>query len=385
MRPIRSLVAALPLAVLLAGCSSNEPFEEPAPVPEVVSTVELEERWEISVGDGHDDQLLYLQPLNTGDTLYAVSADGEMLAVQADNGEIVWEKDLDLEVMAGLAGDAEQLYLVTRNARLQAYSRENGEKLWEAPLPNEAIARPGTNGRLVVAQTIDGKVLAFDASNGERAWQYDGSVPVLSLRAAASPLVASDAVLVSLASGRVIALGASSGQPAWQYQVGVPEGRTELERLVDVTAEPLVLDTAALVVGYQGKLAMVDLRNGQEIWNRSGVSSLHPPALDQGNIYISRSNGEVRAYRGQDRRELWTQDALAWRQPTAPMAVNGHVLVGDFEGYIHILDQQDGSLQGQLHYDGDGLRAPFQRLQDGSILVFGNSGRLAAYELRQRD
>ena len=130
---------------------------------------------------------------------------------------------------------------------------------------------------------------------------------------------------------------------------------------------------------------MVDLRNGQEIWNRSGVSSLHPPALDQGNIYISRSNGEVRAYRGQDRRELWTQDALAWRQPTAPMAVNGHVLVGDFEGYIHILDQQDGSLQGQLHYDGDGLRAPFQRLQDGSILVFGNSGRLAAYELRQRD
>lgn len=391
MRPLvipdflRQLFIGAALAWVLVGCSSNEPFEEPAPVPDVVSTVELEREWRVSVGDGHDDQLLYLQPLNTGDKLYAVSADGEMLAVSSDDGKVLWEKDLDVNVMAGLAGDREHLYLVTRNASLQAYNRENGKLRWEAPLPNEALARPGTNGQLVVAQTIDGKVLAFDASNGEKVWQYDAAVPVLTLRAASSPLVASDAVLISLANGRVMALSASSGQPAWQYQVSVPEGRTELERLVDVTAEPLVLETAALVVGYQGKLAMVDIRNGQEIWSRSGVSSLHMPALDQGSIYIARSNGEVKAYRGQDRRELWTQDALAWRQPTQPMAVGDHLLVGDFEGYIHILSQEDGSLQGQLHFDSDGLRVPFQRLQDGRILVFGNSGRMAAFELRQRD
>lgn len=385
MKPIRALLAAMPLVVLLAGCSSNEPFEEPAPVPEVVSTVELEERWDVSVGDGHGDQLLYLQPLNTGDTIYAVSANGRMVAVNATNGSFRWKRSLGVNVMAGLAGDSRHLYLVTRNAWLQAYSRDNGEKLWETVLPNEVIARPGTNGELVVAQTIAGTVLAFDAKTGKKVWQYDGSVPVLTLRAAASPLVASDAVLVSLASGRVIALSAVTGLPVWQYQVGVPEGRTELERLVDVAAEPLVLDTAALVVGYQGKLAMVDLRNGQEIWNRPGVSSLHPPALGQGNIYISRFNGEIHAYRGQDRRELWTQDALAWRQPTAPMAVDDYLLVGDFEGYIHVLSQQDGALQGQLHFDDEGLRVPFQRLQDGSILVFGNGGRMAAYELRQRD
>ncbi|WP_297794716.1 outer membrane protein assembly factor BamB [uncultured Marinobacter sp.] len=382
-----SLVRLATLAALVfvfAGCSTKEPFEEPAPVPDIEDTVELEPVWTMHVGDGHVDQFLYLAPLNTGDLLYAASADGEVYAVESGNGKVVWYREVDAQVFAGVGGDREQLYLVTRDARLMALSREDGEVLWDTPLPNEVLATPQSNGTIVVVQTTDGKVLSFDTKNGEKAWQYDSVVPVLSMRAAAPPLVGSELVLAGFANGKLLGLAADSGQPVWQYEVGQPKGRTELERLVDVTSQPLILENAALVVGYQGKLALVNLRNGDEIWSRE-ASSLHSPMVGAGSIYVSSANGDIRAFRGSDRRELWTQDRLSWRQTTQPVVYDDYLLVGDFEGYIHIMSLEDGSLQGQLEFDDDGLRVPAQRLRNGNLLVYGNSGKMTVFELKERD
>ncbi|MEE3117261.1 MAG: PQQ-binding-like beta-propeller repeat protein, partial [Pseudomonadota bacterium] len=256
------LGAGMVTMLALAGCSTTDTFEQPAPVPEIESSVEFEQVWSMSVGDGHDEDFLYLAPLNTGEVLYAASADGVLYAVRAENGKVVWRAKLDDRIFAGVGGDAERLYLTTRDADLLALSREDGRELWRAPLPTEVLATPQSNGQLVVAQTTDGRVLSFNANTGEKLWQYDSVVPVLSIRAAAAPLVGGDIVIASFANGKLIALSADAGQPLWQYEVGEPQGRTELERLVDITGQPLVLDSAILVVGYQGKLALVDIRTG---------------------------------------------------------------------------------------------------------------------------
>lgn len=378
-----SLTGLLALA-LLAGCSSNDTFEQPAPVPNISASVELESVWTMGVGDGHADNFLYLAPLNAGDTLYVASAEGEIWAVDPENGEVAWYQDLEEEVSAGVGGDQGNLYLVTRDAQLKALSRQDGTELWEQDLPNEVLASPQSNGRLVVAQTIDGKVLAFNANGGDKAWQYDSDVPVLSMRAAASPLVGADLVLASLANGKLMAISAENGQPVWQYEVGQPQGRTELERLVDVAGEPLILESAAMVVGYQGKLALVDLQSGEEIWSRR-ESSLQSPMIGNGNIFVAGANGDITAYRGNDRREVWKQDRLSWRQPTQPIVFDDYLMVGDYEGYIHMLSLEDGSLQGQLEFDDEGLRVPFQRLQNGNLLVYGNSGKMSVVKIRERD
>ncbi|SHK63479.1 Beta-barrel assembly machine subunit BamB [Marinobacter antarcticus] len=378
------IFSVLATALGVSGCSTTDTFEQPVPVPDVDSTVEFKTVWSQSVGDGHDGDFLYLSPLNAGDTVYAASADGELLAMDAETGKLQWERDLEDRIFAGVGGDGTQLYLVTREADLVAFSRENGDELWRRALPTEALAAPQSNGVLVVAQTTDGRVLAFDTATGEKRWQYDGVVPALSLRAAAAPLVGGDVVLASFSNGKLIALSADAGQPLWQYEVGQPQGRTELERLVDISGQPLVLDTAVMVSGYQGKLALVDIRTGQEIWSRK-ASSLHAPMVGGGNIYLSSANGDVVAYRGSDRREIWLQDALSWRQLTQPAVYENYLVVGDYEGYLHVLSSDDGSLVGQKRYDSDGLRVPLQRMANGNLMVFGNGGKLSVFKLRERN
>lgn len=369
--------------MVLAGCSSNEPFEEPSPLPDVVETVKLDTVWSMSVGDGHDGNFLYLQPTLVGDTLYAVAADGMMVSVSPENGKVFWQHELDRQIMAGVGADRNQLYLVSRNAELLSYGREEGDARWQAELPNEVLAPPQSNGSIVVVQTIDGKVLAFDTASGEKRWQYDGVVPILTIRGTATPLVGSELTLVAFANGQLFGLSSDNGQPLWQYAVGQPEGRTELERLVDVSAQPLVIDNAALVVGYQGSLAAVDIRNGQEIWRRN-MSSLRTPTIAYGNVYVTESNGSITAVDGNSRQTVWSQDGLAWRQPSAPTVAGDQLMVGDFKGYLHTLALEDGAFTGQRALDSEGIRVPMLRWQD-LVLVYTNGGRLAAVKVVPKD
>ena len=377
-----SLMSGMVLA--LAGCSSNEIIEQPDPVPDIEESVDLDRVWRTSVGDGHDGEFLHLSPLYDGNVIYAASADGEIKSVDPENGKTRWETELDERIFAGPGADARQLYVVTRDAELVALANDGSGENWRVSLPTEAIASPQSNGSLVAVQTIDGRLLAFNAADGETLWQHEAQVPVLTMRTTAAPLVGGDIVIASFSNGRIMALSTDSGQPIWQYQVGQPQGRTELERLVDIGGQPLVLESAIMVVGYQGKLALLDVRNGQEIWSRP-ASSYNGPAIGGGAIYLSDANGDVIALRGNDRRELWVQDRLSWRQLTRPAVSGDYVVVGDFEGYLHVLSQRDGSLVGQEKVDSDGLRVPVQVLRNGDILVYSNGGRLATYRLQKDD
>jgi outer membrane protein assembly factor BamB len=383
-RQLRASAVVLMAVAFTIGCSASDTFEQPAQLPDVNQQVSFERVWNVTVGDGHDGEFLYLAPLNADDVVYAASTDGELLALNAETGKQIWKNSVEDRIFAGVGGDAKQLYLVSRDADLLALSREDGRELWRASLPTEVLSSPQSNGSLVVVQTTDGRVLAFNAADGEKRWQYDSVVPALSVRAAAAPLVGADVIISGFANGKLLALSAESGQPLWQYEVGAPQGRTELERLVDITSQPLVLENAILAVGYQGKLALIDLRTGNDIWSKT-ASSLHSPMVSNGNIFLASANGDLVAMRGSDRRDLWTQDKLAWRQLTQPVPFDDYLVVGDFDGYLHVVSQKSGELVGQMKFDGDGIRVPAQRLSNGNLLIFGNGGKLAAYGLQSKN
>lgn len=378
---LRISVLALVAVAVFAGCSTNDTFEMPAELPQIEPQVSFKQAWKASIGNGHDGEFIYLAPLNAGDILYAASADGKVAALDAETGKQIWTSSVKDRIFAGVGGDVNQLYLVSRDADLLALSREDGRELWRASLPTEVLSAPQSNGNLVVVQTTDGRVLAFNANNGDKRWQYDSVVPALSMRAAAAPLVGGDVVIAGFANGKLLALAADSGQPLWQYEIGAPQGRTELERLVDIAGQPLVLDNAILAVGYQGKLALIDLRTGNDIWSKK-ASSLYAPMVGNGNIYLASANGDLVALRGSDRRELWVQDKLSWRQLTQPVPFEDYLVVGDFQGYLHVVSQKSGDLVGQMKFDGDGIRVPAQRLRNGNLLIFGNGGNLASYTLQ---
>ncbi|MBN0495508.1 PQQ-binding-like beta-propeller repeat protein, partial [Pseudomonas aeruginosa] len=91
-----------------------------------------------------------------------------------------------------------------------------------------------TNGDVVVVQTQDDKLIGLDAASGDQRWIYERTVPVLTLRGTGAPLIAGNMALAGLASGKVVAVDLQRGLPIWEQRVAIPQGRSELDRVVDI-------------------------------------------------------------------------------------------------------------------------------------------------------
>ena len=111
------------------------------------------------------------------------------------------------------------------------------------------------------------------------------------------------------------------------------------------------------------------------------ASSYHGMAQGFGNIYYCDDQSQVFAIRDNSEDIVWENSDLLNRAITAPTAVGNYIAVADYEGYVHLLSQIDGRIVGRIQADDDGVRANLLA-NNGRLYVFGNSGRLTAYQLQ---
>lgn len=378
---LERLVRLVPLVglMLFAGCSSDELKTEPMELESFKEEVELVELWSQSIGNGVDDRYLRFSPFIIDAFVYAPSYDGEIIAIDKETGKAAWARDTKDSITGGLGGDREQLYYITLTGELVALSRNDGSETWRKSISSEGLSAPQSNGQLVVANTIDGNVHAFHVSSGEKAWQYNSTSPLLSIRGDAVARWADNIVVLGFADGFIRAFDGTNGRPLWQYDAGIKKGRTELERLVDIDGTPLVEDGRVFGIAYQGKVATLDFNSGREIWSKSGSSYT---GLSRGfaQIYATTDTDTVTAFNENNGNINWTNEQLKYRSLTTPQTYDEFIIVGDFEGYLHVLSQVDGRLVGREHLDSDGIRSSII-VDDQIIYVYTNGGDLAAMKI----
>jgi len=373
--------AVLALAVLAAGCSSNGKKElPPAELTQFKEEVALKKLWSRSIGDGQGEKYNLLVPAIENDRIFASDVNGEVYALNRRTGDVVWEKDLDLPVSGAVGVGYGLLTLGTLKGEVIALDSSTGAERWRSRVNSEVLAPPANNGDVVVVQTQDDRLIGLDAATGERRWIYESSPAVLTLRGTGAPVVTNRLAIAGLSTGKVVAVDIQNGVPVWESRVAVPQGRSELERVVDIDGGLLLSGGTLYVSTYQGRVAGLDLESGRVLWQRD-ASSYVGVAQGFGNVYVSEASGTVESVDERSSSALWSNDTMARRQLSAPEVFSSYVAVGDFEGYLHLLSQVDGRFVGRERIDSDGLRAR-PLVVDDTIYVFGNSGKLEALTLR---
>jgi outer membrane protein assembly factor BamB len=369
--------ALLALAVMVVGCSSNSSKElPPAELPDFTAEVKLQSEWDRSVGNGQGESYNLLTPAVDGDHIYAADAEGIVMAMDRFTGDVLWKQDLERPVSGAIGVGAGLVVLGTLKGEVIALDQSTGEQKWLSLVSSEVLSAPAVNSDVVVVQTQDDRLIAFEASSGNQRWNYQNPPAVLTLRGTSAPVLSSRLAIAGFSTGKVVAVDLSNGVPVWEQRVAVPQGRSELDRVVDIDGNLLLVDDTLYVVSYQGRVAGLDANSGQMLWQRD-ASSYVGLAQGLGSVYVSLANGSVEGVDERSASALWSNDALARRQLSAPAVFSSYVAVGDFEGYLHLVSQVDGHFVAREHIDSDGLRVRPLVVGDW-MYVFGNSGELVA-------
>lgn len=387
---MRRLLLLLSL-VTLGGCGTfMDPTEwfdstavvEPSKLVELTNKVQPQTLWERDIGVGSDAQHLGLEPRAIGDTLFVADAEGHVEAVGLGDGRTRWQVDLDLPITGG-PGVGEGLVLLgTGDAQVIALSADDGSERWRARVSSEVLSVPAVSSGAVVAHTIDGKLFGLEVTNGNERWRYEREVPALTLRGSGSPVVSGGAVYVGMAGGKLVALRADNGSVLWDANVTVPTGRSELQRLADIDGDPVVFGGGVFVATYQGDVAALDQTSGRAAWRRK-MSTYNRMGADGQGLYVSDADSVVWGLDIRSGNARWSQDALKFRKLSAVAVLQDLVVVGDFEGYLHWLDREDGSLVARTRV-GSAPITTGMRVIDDVLYVQGDAGDLAAIRLPPR-
>lgn len=377
--PSLRLIAASAALVVVAGCSSLNPFSDStpkmAPLTSFQPTAELKPLWDADVGDAGP---YVFQPAVAGDSVFAAAYDGTV--ARYDGGRKVWRVDLDRKLAAGVGSDGRIAVVVGTGGTVVALDAQTGAERWHADVGAEVLATPSVDDNLVVVRTSDNRLIALAAADGSRRWIYQRSTPPLALRSFTGVTLEGGAALAGFPGGKLVALNLANGGALWELTVANPRGATELERVADVVGPPVIGQREICAVTYQGRAACFDASNGNALWARD-FSSTVGMARDDRFVFVTDDHDAVNALDAYSGASVWKQDALARRGVTRPLVVGNFVVVGDHEGYVHLLRREEGAFAVRARADSDPIVAPPQRL-DGGFVVQTTGGTLRAYEIR---
>lgn len=408
MRQLSGVLLLSCCLLAFAGCSTLSrlnPFateqkdDSPALLADFKTEAKISVKWDVSVGSGFGTKYLALQPAVEGERVFAADAYGTVSAFATSSGKRLWTASVGKVasrsvldtlrfwrwtdrsfVTAGVGAGDGAVFIGTLSGEVVALDAITGKDIWRAKVSSEVAAPPETDGDIVAVQTLDGKLVALDRATGQRRWSYDTQVPILSLRGSARPTFAPGGVIGAFASGRVVVLHSKGGEPVWEHRVAIPQGKSELDRIVDVDGAPAVDGTTLYVASYQGRIKALNITDGNVLWDRE-FSSHQSLAVGGGEVYAVGKEDKVFALDKRTDATIWEVETLKNRSLTAPAIVGGYVAVGDADGYLHVLAQSDGRIVARTKIDGDGLRSDFV-VVDEVLYGLSNGGTLFAATIK---
>jgi len=353
----------LALVTVLSACSSKEELV----YPDITNKIDPKEIWSSSVGGGVGHYASALKPLILGDKVFAASREGYVMAFDRESGSKLWSYDArndgsasllssinfwsseTARLSGGVSAGYDKLYVGSENGDVIALNPENGELIWRVKVKGEVIASPAVGDGYVVVNTSAGLLFALHPDTGEVRWQHEQETALLSLRGTSEPVIASGGVVFGSGAGKVAVLIADKGVLAWEQSIAVPKGATDLSRMNDVDATPIIADGVVYAIAYNGELTALELRSGRPLWKRE-YSSFRDMAIAGNSLYLVDTTGKIYAIDRRNGLEQWTQLGLHKHFLTGPVVYKDYLAIGDVEGNLFWVDRNSGDFVGQFDY-----------------------------------
>lgn len=369
------------LTLALAGCANKGVKVEdvkPNPLPKLVQAKTLVPVFSTTVASTSEADPLRLRLDVDNGVIFAINPKGEVEAYQGK--QRLWQKKISkLGLSSGVEAKDGLVVVGNQKGQLFALDQATGETKWTAQLSGAILAPSLIHAGRVITVANDGTVYAHEVETGKQAWTYSLPNVQFSLRGQATP-VALDArnVLIASANAYIYAIDAISGAPKLQRRVAVSEGRSDIQRLIDIDGEPTVMGQFVVTTSYQGQVTVLDLNSQQVVWSEDASSNQRPEVKGNG-VFVAQTDGKITAYEITTGNKLWENDQLLNRKLSNPVMLDNDLVVGDLDGVLHLIDPATGEIVGRSKTSGE-VRT--LRVIDNQLYVGTRKGAMSVWQNR---
>lgn len=301
-----------------------------------------------------------------GDTLFVVSIEGNLTALNTSDGTRLWPdsilggSDSKVVVYGSPAVEGDLVYIGGYNGKVYAINAESGALRWV--YPREGNLEP-IIGALVASQgnvyfsDSDGKVYTLDAATGDKV----GEPFQVGDKIWSSPIIDGDTLYIGSFDKKLYALNIADGSEKWQFEAGGAIGST-----------PLVYDNTVYIGSFDGRFYAVNTADGSLRW-QSEVEATSwfwvKPVVYDNVIYAPSLGGKVYLLDAATGREV--ADAVDLTSPisSSPVVVGDKVIIASQEGKVYFLDTSDNRL-GLLFDVGESGQEIFASLSASNGVVY---------------
>ena len=277
--------------------------------------------------------------------LFFSDASGNVSSINASTGDRNWSIELNF-LASGTSAGFGLVVVSDIDGNVIAVDQNDGSKLWSTNVKGEVLSKVAIDAKVVVVKTGSGELLGLDRENGEILWSYRSKLPLLTVRGSSSPVIVDDLVYVSFDNGRLGVFELNSGFQVWDGAISYVKGVSELENLIDSDSSPVVDGGLIYTTNYQGKLNIFDTSQKRSVWSYE-TSSFYSPIVSRGMLTIVEANSGLRSFALKTLQESWTNDDYINRDLSNAVSYKGSLVVGDFEGYVHVIDTLNGKTIGR--------------------------------------
>lgn len=369
---------ALAAILLLTGACSwfGGGDKKMSPLTEFPATAKAQILWQKNIGK---QSPIGFAPLLLNGVVYSAGVNGQVVAVDGATGKDLWRFALKEELSTGVGAGKDGVFVGTRKGEVVSLNLV-GKQNWRSAVSSDILVAPQAVDDVVIVRTVDGRMVGLNEADGKRRWLQQRTNPPLVLRNLGAVVGANGLVYAGMPGGRLVATKVDDGGLVWETLVSQPRGATELERIADVASAPLLDDQRVCAVSYQGRVACFDAEKGNLDWYRD-ASSATGLAKDNRALFTADANGIVLGFLKTGGTALWKQEKLKGRKLSGPVVFGSYVVVGDVEGFVHLISRESGELAARIATDKSPIvTAPVATAQ--GVLVQTEKGNLYAIAIQ---
>ncbi len=359
--------AILQIVFILSSCSSLQGLkfwetdevdpDEPKELSSYENQKDISIIWNLSF-DG-ENEIGNFEPGFSSQNLFFADSEGTLSSISLESGEKEWSTELNF-LASGTAAGFGILVVADVDGNVIALDQKDGSQLWSTNVKGEILSKSVIDTQIVVVKSGSGELIGLNRVTGEIEWSYRSKLPPLTVRGSSSPVLSDDKIFVSFDNGRLGVFDINSGFPLWDGAISYASGTSELDNLIDGDSSPVIEGGLVYTTNYQGNLNIFDIAQKRSVWT-SETSSFYSPVIMRGLLIVAEANSTIKSFSLSSLEESWLNEDYLNRGLSNPVSYKGSLIIGDFEGYIHIIDPLNGKTIGRKKLSRKPIKSIFTR------------------------